>query len=197
MGNAIQQIVCEYRTMFEDVSKVKPNIRPTDDVIYSAMDYAKCITEMCQFMEGYINYRNSGDDTYKDKSVIGITKKFYDGMFTDTSDQSPYRHQMTLADMGSTNATFLECTQHLQTVLESVMDSCGDREAQQLVTMSTNQFKKLAKVYHDDMSLYMWLANGNRHSNPVNIPFKNRVDFRNVKTPVMHRLDQYKSNKGV
>jgi len=194
--NSISQIICEYRTVFEDVSKISPNIRPTDDVLYSEMDFAKCITEMCQFLEGYIQYRASGDQSYGNK-ILSTTKKFYDGMFTDTSDQSPYRRQTTLADMNATNSTFLECTQQLQTVMESVVERCGDTEAKQLVTMSTNQFKKLAKVFHDDMNLYMWLATGNSRVRPVDIPSKHRVDFRNVKTPVMHRLDQYKSNKGV
>lgn len=195
MGTQIPQIVCEYRTLFEDVSKVNPNIRPNDDVLYSAMDYTKCITEMCQLMEGYINYRTSGDQKY-DGKILSSTKKFYDGMFADTSDHSPYRRQMTLADMNSINESFLECTQKLQTVMESVLEQCGDTEAQQFVTMNTNQYKKLARVHGDDMRLYMWLANGTR-SKSATIPIKNRVDFRNVATPVMHRLDQYKSNKGV
>lgn len=192
----IPQIICEYRTLFEDVSKVNPNIRPTDDVEYSAMDYAKCINTMCTLMEGYIQYRASGDDTY-DGTILSSTKKFYDGMFADTSDQSPYRHNMTLSDMVSISESFLESTQKLKTVMESVMEQCGDREAQQLVTMNANQFKKLARVHGDDMKLYMWLANGDSRSRATNIPTKNRADFRNVKTPVMHRLDQYKSNKGV
>lgn len=196
MGTEIAQIVCEYRTLFEDVSKVNPNIRSTDDVEYSAMDYAKCITEMCDFMEGYIRYRTSGDDKY-DGKILSSTKKYYDGMFTDTSDQSPYRHRVTLSDMQSVAESFLECTQRLQTVMESVIEQCGDREAQQFVTMNANQFKKLARVHGDDMRLYMWLATGNSRLKSVDIPSKNRVDFRNVKTPVMHRLDQYKSNKGV
>lgn len=186
----VEQIVCEYRTMFEDVAKTVPNIRPSDDVLYSSMDYGKCLTEMREFLEGYMKYRDEGDDSYKDK-IIPTTKKFYDGMFENTSDQSPYRHQTTLADMESINRTFLECSQQLKTVMESVMEQYPGHETRQLITMSTNQYNKLAKVYHDDMSLYLWLANRNSkvHQRPTSV--QNRVDFGNTQTPVMHRLDLY------
>ena len=187
---SVEQIVCEYRTMFEDVAKTVPNIRPSDDVFYSMLDYGKILTEMSTFLEGYMTYRAGDDESYKDK-ILNTTKKFYDSMFADTSENSPYRSQTTLADMESTNVTFLECSQRLKTVMESMMEQYPDHETKQLVAMSTNQYNKLAKVYRDDVSLYLWLATGNSKTNPHSTSVQNRVNFYDTNTPVMHRLDRY------
>lgn len=190
MAKEIEQIVCEYRTMFEDVAKLHPNIRPNDAVLYTAMDYEKILQEMCTFLEGYISYLDDGKSDY-DGKVITSTKKFYDSMFSDLSEKSPYRKQITLEDMKHVNESFVAGTQKLKLVMESMMEKHPGIETEQLVTMSKNQYGKLAKVYHDDMQLYMWLATKNSRVNSKSAPVKNRVDFWDTKTPVMHRLDQY------
>lgn len=190
MAKEIEQIVCEYRTMFEDVAKIHPNIRPNDAVLYTAMDYEKILQEMCTFLEGYVSYLDDGKSDY-DGKVITSTKKFYDSMFSDLSEKSPYRKQITLEDMKHINESFIEGTQKLKLVMESMIEKHPGIETEQLVTMSKNQYGKLAKVYHDDMQLYMWLATKNSRVNSKSAPVKNRVDFWDLKTPVMHRLDQY------
>ena len=190
MAKEIEQIVCEYRTMFEDVAKIHPNIRPNDAVLYTAMDYEKILQEMCTFLEGYVSYLDDGKSDY-DGKVITSTKKFYDSMFSDLSEKSPYRKQITLEDMRHINESFIEGTQKLKLVMESMVEKHPGIETEQLVTMSKNQYGKLAKVYHDDMQLYMWLATKNSRVNSKSAPVKNRVDFWDLKTPVMHRLDQY------
>ena len=190
MPREITDFICEYKTMFEDVAKSSlRTMKPADDVMYSSMDYAKCLTEMCSFLEGYIEYREKGETKY-DSSLLQTTKNFYDGMFADTSDKSPYRHQTTLVDMKHVNESFLEGTQKLIAVMESVTEQFPDHETQQLVTMSKNQYQKLARVYKDDASLYMWLTTKNS-VNPKVTPAQNRAYFYDPKTPVMHRLDQY------
>lgn len=190
MAKEIEQIVCEYRTMFEDVAKIHPNIRPNDAVLYTAMNYEKILQEMCTFLEGYVSYLDDGKSDY-DGKVITSTKKFYDSMFSDLSEKSPYRKQITLEDMKHINESFIEGTQKLKLVMESMIEKHPGIETEQLVTMSKNQYGKLAKVYHDDMQLYMWLATKNSRVNSKSAPVKNRVDFWDLKTPVMHRLDQY------
>ena len=187
------QIVCEYRTLFEDVNKTVPNIRPKDDCVYSAMDYGKILSDMCHFLEGYIEYRNGNSTEYDDK-IINSTKKFYDDMFVDMSLSSPYRRQITLADMQSINESFVTGTAGLISVMESVSSAYQDSKTAQLLTMTTNQYRKLAKVYGDDMHLYLWLANEANQVTPRRLaPLDKRVAFADVKTPVMHRVDQYNS----
>ena len=186
----ISQIICEYRTMFEDVAKTIPNIRPADDVLYTSMDYGKILQEMCTFLEGYCSYRDEGKDKY-DGKIISSTKKYYDAMFANVGLEDPYRRQMTLADMETINESFLEGTQRLKMVLESMTENHSDPETESLSIMTRNQYNKLAKVYHDDMQLYLWLATDNSRVRPKCAPVNNRVAFWDVKTPVMHRLDQY------
>lgn len=191
MAKEIEQIVCEYRTMFEDVAKTRLNNLPGDDVIYSVMDYGKILREMCTFLEGYASYREKADDKY-DGKVISSTKKYYDAMFSNqASAESPYRKQMTLVDMQTINESYVEGTLRLKTILESVMEKYPDSETEQLVGMTRNQYGKLAKVYGDDMQLYLWLATKRSKFNPKCAPVKNRVDFWDTNTPVLHRLDQY------
>ena len=191
MAKEIEQIVCEYRTMFEDVASTVPNIRPNDDVLYSSMNYSKVLKEMCAFLEGYVQYRDKNDTAYDDK-IITSTKKYYDAMFSNLDSESPYRQQITLSDMKCVNEAFVSGTQQLKVVMEQMTDKYPDFETQQLATMSKNQYNKLAKVYRDDMQLYLWLATKDRHGRTAKIaPIKNRVDFMDVNTPVIHRLDQY------
>jgi hypothetical protein len=192
MAKEIGQIVCEYRTMFEDVAKTVPNIRPKDDVMYSSLDYGKILNEMNTFLEGYVSYRNGDDQTSKyDGKVIPITKKYYDGMFSDMSEKSPYRVRHTLEDMKNVNQTFLEGSLALKNTMESINENLSDIESQQLVAMTRNQYNKLARVYRDDMSLYLWLATRNSKTNPKIAPIENRMAFYDTKTPVMHAIDSY------
>lgn len=192
MAKEIGQIVCEYRTMFEDVAKTVPNIRPKDDVMYSSLDYGKILNEMNTFLEGYVSYRNGDDQTSKyDGKVIPITKKYYDGMFSDMSEKSPYRVQHTLEDMKNVNQTFLEGSLALKNTMESINENLSDIESQQLVAMTRNQYNKLARVYRDDMSLYLWLATRNSKTNPKIASIENRMAFYDTKTPVMHAIDSY------
>lgn len=189
----IEQIVCEYRTMFEDVANTTPNIRSQDDVMYSALHYGKILQEMCDFLEGYITYRDSDTTTYQE-TMIPKTKKFYDNMFADMGVNSKYRHTVTLEDLRQTcNQEFLEGSQRLKTVMESVMEKYPDHESKQLIAMSTNQYGKLAKVYKDDMDLYLWLATRNSKVRPKSTSVQNRVNFGDIHTPVIHRLDAYES----
>lgn len=191
MTSEIGQIVCEYKTLFEDVANTKPNIHPNDDVMYSTMDYGKILSKMTQFLEGYIEYRDDNDGSYNDK-IITSTKAFYDGMFSDMSCNSPYRHSVTLEDMRSTgNETFLIGTQQLQTVMETMLTKYPDHQTQQLAIMTKNQYKKLARVYADDAKLYLMLATGGSRMDTKMAPVQDRINFLNTNTPVVHRLDQY------
>lgn len=189
MAREVADFICEYKTMFEDVARTNTrSMKPVDDVLYNSMDYAKCLTEMCTFLEGYIEYRENGETKYDD-SILQSTKSFYDGMFVDTSIDSNYRHKTTLDDMAHVNESFLACSKQLQTVMESVVERLPDYETKQLITMSKNQYQKLAKVYKDDMSLYLWLATKNS-VNPKVTTAQNRAYFYDSKTPVMHKLNQ-------
>lgn len=196
MAKELEQIVCEYRTMFEDVASTVPNIRPNDDVLYSSMNYEKILQSMCTFLEGYISYRDANDSKYDDH-IITSTCNYFNAMFSNMNSDSPYRQQVTLADMKHVNESFISGTQQLKVVMESMMEKYPDFETQQLVTMSQNQYRKLAKVYRDDMDLYLWLATRNSRVNPKCTSIQNRVNFMDVSTPVIHRLDQYQTNKGV
>lgn len=190
----IEQIVCEYRTMFEDVANTTPNVRSQDDVMYSTLNYAKILQEMCEFLEGYVQYRDADDDSYRDK-IITSTKKFYDSMLDDMGVNSKYRQSVTLEDMRQTvNHDFLQGSHQLQVVLESMMEHYPDHQTKQLVEMSNNQYRKLAKVYNDDMSLYLWLATRNSKIRPKSTSVQNRMNFADIHTPVIHRLDAYESN---
>lgn len=190
----IGQFICEYRTMFEDVVNTNPNIRPKDDVMYSSMDYGKIFGRICEFLEGYISYRNENDQMY-DSKILASTKAFYDSMFSDMDCNSPYRKTCTLEDMRSNvMESFLTGTKNLQMVMESMQTQYPDMQTEQLIVMTNNQFNKLAKVYRDDMDLYMWLATRNSKTNPKQASMQNRINFMNVNTPVVHRLDAYSSN---
>jgi len=171
-----------HRNLFEDVAEEYNNMKDSDDVEYTILDYDKILNEMCEFIEGYIDYKNKGDDKYAGK-VLGTTINFFNTMFTDTHK---YRHTITLHDMKWINKNFLSLTKRLQTLIENnIKDS--DNELNQLLKLTDNQYKKISKVYKDDVEIYLWLRSSNSMFYKHNISRDLISIFNDNSTPVIHR----------
>lgn len=171
------------RRMFEDVANSYQNIKDSDNVQYTILNYGKILDEMCEFIEGYISYRDKGDNTYAGK-VLSTTIYFYNAMFNDTDK---YRRRMTLAEMKGINKEFLEQTKRLQSLLEKYSkDKSDDKELSQLLNLTNNQYAKISKVYKDDMKIYLWLTSLNSRFLRKSIDVDLRIAFEDKSTPVMH-----------
>lgn len=180
-----RRFVEENRSLFEKVNKDYKNMRDTDDVEYSILDYEKILGEMCEYIESYIEYKKKAETKYAIEKVISSTIHFYDTMFT---DEKKYRHKIVLADMKNINKGFLVLTKKLQTLMESLEETAKtDNELKQLLCLSDNQYKKLSKVYRDDMKIYLWLSTSNSKVYKYDIDVDLRVTFNDKSTPVIHR----------
>lgn len=179
---SMKTFVAENRTLFEEVAKEYKYDTRKRERKFSQLNYKYIISEMIDFVNGYIEYKEKGGDKYTGK-VLGTAKSFYDDMFT---NKKKYRKKLYLPDIKNTYTDYLYGTRDLQKLLESNLDrSAKDPEFHMLLTMTDNQYRKLSKVCRDDMQIYLWLATEGT-SFEYKISGKLRADFVDDNTPVLH-----------
>ena len=188
-----QLFVEKHRNMFEDVARQYDDVKDLNGPQkYSILNYGKILDMICEYMTGYINYKEKGNNEYSDK-VLSQTIYLYNTMFTDKK----YRTKIELSQMTDINRSFLEGTKKLQTLLDEqtkllqTKEGPDAEELNKMIMLTNNQYGKLSKVYHDDMSIYLWLVSSKskiKFINRYNIDSKLRVDFNDKHTPVMHKV---------
>ena len=188
-----QLFVEKHRNMFEDVARQYDDVKDLNGPQkYSILNYGKILDMICEYMTGYINYKEKGNNEYSDK-VLSQTIYLYNTMFTDKK----YRTKIELSQMTDINRSFLEGTKKLQTLLDEqtkllqTKEGPDAEELNKMIMLTNNQYGKLSKVYHDDMSIYVWLISSKskiKFLNRYNIDSKLRVDFNDKHTPVMHKV---------
>lgn len=179
---SMKTFVADNRTLFEEVAKEYKYDTRKREKKFSQLNYKYIISEMIDFVNGYIEYKDKGGDKYTGK-VLGTAKSFYDDMFI---NKKKYRKKLYLPDIKNTYTDYLYGTRDLQKLLESNLDrSTKDPEFHMLLTMTDNQYRKLSKVCRDDMQIYLWLATEGT-SFEYKISGKLRADFVDDNTPVLH-----------
>lgn len=182
-GLSTRLFVAENKKIFEDVAKDYKISSRYRIAKYTILDYRKILDELCAFVRGYYDYKQKNDDKYKNK-VFESTRAFYNKMFT---DDDKYRKEISLPQMKDINKGFLEGTKKLQDLLEEyIPKSKDDIEFHRVLIMTDNQYRKISKVYRDDMEIYLWLATDGSTVYEHHIPAKLRADYLDTSTPVMH-----------
>lgn len=178
-------------SLFTRVNDTLGNTTNINDDIYNCLDYEKILNTMCEFIDGYFKYLESGENKYDGSKIVDITITFYDKMFDDKEN----RKEITLKEFSDINETFLEKTNQLQTLFEKCRADVADnhnRTSEQLYQLSNRQYRKLARVYHDDMKLVLWLRDkkvrGCRYgSDACYDPGDEAIHaFHDKSTPVIH-----------
>lgn len=175
--SSIATLIQMHQNVFEDVNRDFDNLKDPAD--YSMLNYSKILDDMCEYLSGYFKYSESGDTKYADK-LFQSTHKFYDEMFTNDK----YRRNVSLSEIKSITEDFLAGTKKLQNMLERDYSST---EMEGMCKMSDNQYRKLIKVFTDDVKIYRYLAS--RH----NKLFRSSIDpqlynaFLDESTPVIHK----------
>lgn len=178
----IPKFIDANKNLFTAVNDKYKNIHDKDDVLYTVLNYPKILTEMCEFFEGYLEYKDKGDSKYAGK-VLNTAALMYDKMFSNTSI---YRKDISLNEFKAYNVSYLKLSKRLNDLLDKAKDS-KDNEVVQLVYLTNNQYRKVAKVYKDDMNIYLWIisANSKIYNKPISQDLKR--NFMNKATPVMHK----------
>lgn len=177
MESSIKNYITMNKDLFTDVQASYSRSNSVDQYgKYTILDYDKIMESICDYIDGYLKYKEDDDDRYRGK-INASTEAFYNKMFTDTA---MYRKTITLAEFTTINKSFLEWTKKLQDKIQE-LDDHVDYEAKGLAIMTDRQYKKLGKVMRDDMYIYMWKTIGMSIDNRIKIAFDDRT------TPVMHR----------
>ena len=183
-----RKCVEDNRNLFEDVAKGFVDAKDLYKTEYSMLNYEMILDQMIQFIDGYLEYANDDKKQYEGK-VLTVTRNFYNSMFT---DKKKYRKKIELSDIKDINKKYLEKTKQLQDILERYLknDKGISCELDSLLRMTDNQYKKIAKVFKDDMKIYLWLSTSNSKYFAYHIDESTRSQFANKNSPVMHKVDK-------
>lgn len=184
MELSIKDFVIQNKDLFEDVNDSYSNIRNEYDTQYTILNYEKILSEMIEYFEGYVKYMDSGEDKFAGK-ILSSTKNFYDNMF---EDQKRYRQKITLSDFKDITKVFLMKTRELQVMLEKHSGDKAQTELCAMCMMTDKQYRKLSKVYKDDMKIYLWLQTSNSKVFNTELDESTKHAFHNNGTPVMHQV---------
>lgn len=180
---ATRKCVENNRNLFEDVAKGFVNAKDIYQTEYSILDYETILDQMIEFVDGYAQYSKEGDKKYNGK-VLTISRNFYDRMFTDKK----YRRKITLDQFKDVNTIFLQKTKQIQNLIEGYLEQKEKTsEMSSFLSLTNNQYKKIAKVYRDDMKIYLWLTTSNSNFFSFNLDTSTRSEFTNKFSPVMHK----------
>ena len=169
------QFVTNNKKLFDEIQDKYDNAIDVTHKRYTILNYRRILNDLCDYIEGYIEYKDSDSDKYGNK-VLASTAKFYDSIFYDKR----YRTIITLPDMPSITEDYLEGTKDLQELMLRV-DSDTD-ELHAMILMTNNMYRKLSKVFKDDLEIWMWLAKIKNHDASSEL----RQKFKDKSTPVMH-----------
>ena len=146
-----QLFVEKHRNMFEDVARQYDDVKDLNGPQkYSILNYGKILDMICEYMTGYINYKEKGNNEYSDK-VLSQTIYLYNTMFTDKK----YRTKIELSQMTDINRSFLEGTKKLQTLLDEqtkllqTKEGPDAEELNKMIMLTNNQYGKLEhRIYN-------------------------------------------------
>lgn len=173
-NTATYKFVLDEKELFEEVQKANSKSHGSG-AEYTILNYKKILDDMCEYLEGYLEYAEKDGKKYSSK-VLATTAKFYDAIF----DSKKYRRTITFSDMSDVTHDYLESTKKLQDLLVKI-DEDDHTELHAMFVMTNNQYNKIARVFKDDMMIYLWLTTG------YNISSDLRQKYLNKDTPVMHR----------
>lgn len=169
------QFVKMHADLFEDIQDKYKYTIDRGTKIYTILDYKKILDDICEYLEGYMDYNDSDEDKYGNK-IISSTAKFYDTMFTDKK----YRCDFVLHDIDDVKKDFLEGTKKLQDILLKLSHNEGELHA--MTVLTNNQYAKLSKVFKDDMKIWRMLV-GVPGYTPTS---EDRRRFNMKSTPCIH-----------
>lgn len=181
---AICKAVESNRKLFEDVAKGYENAKDAYSKYYMVLNYDMILDQMMEYLDGYQKYSN-GDDKKYDGKVLTITHNFYDKMFTDKK----YRKKIQIKEFQDMTTSFLKKTKQLKSMMETILnDKDLSAEMNQMVRLTDNQYKKVARVHADDMKIYLWITTAGSQMFAYNIDQATKTAYYNKNTPVMHEL---------
>jgi hypothetical protein len=174
----IQDYVLKNRDLFTAVQDMgHRNVGTSRLGEHTILNYTKILDEMIKYIKGYREYKSSGEKNYKHK-VLDSTYTFYNKMF----ESDKYRKNISLSDFPDMNYKFIERSKELNAYIRKMKQSV-DNETLNMARVTEKQYKKLAKVNHDDMLIYMWLMHNQSISPEL------RSYYNDPTTPVMHKAN--------
>lgn len=186
---SIAKVISTNRKLFEDVAKKYDSASDAYTKYYTVLNYDMILDQMMEYLDGYRKY-TEGDSKKYDGKVLTITHSFFDKMFT---DKNKYRKKIQLNQFSEMSNSFLRKTKELKKVMEDILNTKDlSAEMHQMVRLTDNQYRKLARVHADDMKIYLWLTTAKSPMFSYSIDASTRNAYNNRNAPVIH---EYRADK--
>jgi hypothetical protein len=168
--------IASNKSLFEEVQSSYSRTSSIEHSgLFTILNYEKILNAMCEYLDGYMKYKDSGDNQYSNK-IDQSTVAFYNRMF---NDPVQYRKEIAMSEFRDINTQYLRGTKELQDKMHE-LESLTDVEAERLLRITDNQYKKLSKVYKADMEIFMWKTCGKNIKNEI------KVAYDDKSSPVIH-----------
>lgn len=172
----IRDYIIKNRDIFMDVQNTSRNNSGNfRQGTHTILNYPKILDQMLEYVRGFRSYRKGGNDIHK-RELLENTYGFYNGMF----EKDKWRKKIALSEFNEMNYKFIERSKELNAFLKELKRSV-DTQTLQIAKVTERQYKKLAKVNHDDMLIYLWLTK----NQSINSDLK--AFYNDPTTPVMHK----------
>lgn len=187
-NSCIKDLIIKNKNLFEDVNRDYTKAEYSKDEKFTILDYRKIFDVMYEYVTGYFNYKRNGEEKYSDR-VFTSTHRLYDSMFSNPS----YRKEISLFEMKDISKEFLTGTKKIQDLVDQDYDPSSEQYA--ILKLTDNQYRKLMKVFTDDMKIYLWLST--RDSTTSSYPISDELlnAFVDQTTPVIHRKRKQKTEE--
>lgn len=179
-NSCIKDLIIKNKNLFEDVNRDYTKAEYSNDEKFTILDYHKIFDVMYKYVTGYFNYKRKGEEKYSDR-VFTSTHRLYDSMFSNPS----YRKEISLFEMKDISKEFLTGTKKIQDLVDQDYDPSSEQYA--ILKLTDNQYRKLMKVFTDDMKIYLWLSTRNSTTSSYPISDELLNAFVDQTTPVIHR----------
>lgn len=192
--NKIADAISDNKNLFEEVARRQASAISTNKryTKYTILNYKKMLDEMCEFIDGYVSYKDKDGETYRGK-VLSTTVHFYEQMFINGG--KAYRMDFDITQMNDITSDYLKGSQRLQKLIETYSSDAykDDKELVSLVALTEKQYLKLMKVYKDDMQIYLYLVSKDAKHLRKQLTDRLMNDYKNKSTPVIH--EKFESSK--
>lgn len=174
---------------FENVSKTILNAETRfAKNKYIILDYKKILNTINNNLDGYIDYKKSGEKAVWDNNILDTVVKLYNSFFDDIKK---YRGVIQFKEFKDVTSDFLDGTNKLKEKLDKYSDmSKYSGNVKAVLKLTDNVYKRLCKYQNMDMKIYLFEVGIN--AGIVSSLPKNAYDgYNDMDCPCMHKYDEF------
>lgn len=179
----------EYDT-FEKVSKsiMNADVKYAKDK-YVILDYKKILKTINTNIDGYIDYKTSGEKAKWDDNILETIVKLYNSFFDNVD---VYRGVIRFKEFKEVTSDFLAGSNELKKKLEKYSENANySGNIKAVLKLTDNVYRRLCKYQKMDMKIYLFELNLNLGLEPGRMSQDAYDGYGDMTCPCMHKFDDF------